>query len=411
MKRIFFLSLGLIFLWPMSIFAVDMKKIHCGPFIHQQHLLTTFYYAPEPITPATLEAYRKTFENLDVLSYSNAGLTQLNEIHLTETKKENLILLNSWLKKNHLKTKVMLSLAGWSTISAARVFHDPINRKRFIESAIALLKNKNYGLSGLDIDFEKEFDGAEDDKVGFSEMLKQLRDSLNQAGLSHVCLSVDLPPAIQFAKRYADPKLWEPAVDWANLMAYDFYGEYPRYAELSGTIGNVLANYGGRAPHYETTSIITILNYYTHHDLPRQKILIGLPLYGDRYFQSAEAIDTRNGLRQPVLEPSKGRVMVDYVNFYYLMGIYGAEKGGVKIHRYTFVSPLAAFGDHAYWITRKVGDRYEFITYEDPQAIMEIGRYVTKNKFLGYSAWEMAMDIPYSNPNALLHVMNRSLGN
>lgn len=57
------------------------------------------------------------------------------------------------LKKRKPSLKVLLSIGGWTYSPAfAPVVADPVKRATFVRSSVAILEN--YGLDGLDVDYE-----------------------------------------------------------------------------------------------------------------------------------------------------------------------------------------------------------------------------------------------------------------
>lgn len=82
------------------------------------------------------------------------------------------------LKQQHRHLKVLLSIGGW-TYSLDGRFSRPIStpagRARFVESAVALVRD--YALDGLDIDFEYPKDDAQ--ARDYVALLKGLREGLD----------------------------------------------------------------------------------------------------------------------------------------------------------------------------------------------------------------------------------------
>lgn len=81
------------------------------------------------------------------------------------------------LKKQHRHLKVLISIGGWSYSSSFHpVVISPRLRSNFVTSAIRLLED--YGLDGLDVDYE--YPGNDDQARGYAELLRELREALDE---------------------------------------------------------------------------------------------------------------------------------------------------------------------------------------------------------------------------------------
>jgi len=379
----------------------------------QHHLLLTAFYYPSNliIAPDALNDYKEAVDHLDVLNYSTSyyGLMYTHNAYvLADIAKQNLITIRQWMQKNNIKTKMFLSLGHWSSDDMRQVFTNEKERTHFIDAVIEVLKDKAYNLSGIDLDWENFFSPRPAEVKGFPIFIKQLREALNKNGLNHVCLSLDLPVSTAFAKRYPAPKDWIADIDWANLMAYEYYGIDPSHTELDATLGTVTAPYAGTAPHYVNLSMATSLDYYvTETHIPKNKLVIAVPFYGNvNYVHFADKAH-QYGLRQKVID-DRSIITTDYSSIYESFGIAGQAKNGAEIHTYTFEQPAAVKGTHAYWSTKlitespQVGKSYKFVSYPDPASLKEITQFAKKEGYLGLSAWQLDYDLPFSHPHSLL---------
>ena len=81
------------------------------------------------------------------------------------------------LKKQHRHLKLMLSIGGWTySPSFHPVVINPTLRAKFVESSIQLLEN--YGIDGLDIDYE--YPQNDKEARGYVDLLKELRHGLDK---------------------------------------------------------------------------------------------------------------------------------------------------------------------------------------------------------------------------------------
>lgn len=176
-------------------------------------------------------------------------------------------------------TKVMVSIGGWTlsdnfpSIAASATL-----RGKFASECNRLIKF--YKFDGIDIDWEypgyAQHSGTAADKVNFTLLLDQIRDSLTALGALHnktyklsACFSGD-PANMQNIE-------WNnivPILDMINLMSYDFFGTWdckanhnaPLYAPTSGN------------PNFNcNTAFLNLVNTYS---VPSTKINLGVAFYG-----------------------------------------------------------------------------------------------------------------------------------
>lgn len=185
------------------------------------------------------------------------------------------------LKKKNRNLKVLLSIGGWTYSSN---FASPAStesgRRKFAQSSVHLLKN--LGFDGLDIDWEypKSSSEAED----FVKLLQATRGELDEYATTlrhppHFLLTVACPAGPQ---NYEMMKIrhMDAHLDFWNLMAYDFAGSWDHSA---GHQANIYpSKKDGKTTPFSTDQAV---RYYTSQGVHPSKIVIGMPLYG-RAFQN-----------------------------------------------------------------------------------------------------------------------------
>ncbi|KAK6342306.1 Endochitinase 1 [Orbilia javanica] len=173
------------------------------------------------------------------------------------------------LKKQKRHLKVLISIGGWTY---SPKFHpiviDPAKRAKFVETSVQILED--YGLDGLDVDYEYPSDDAQ--ARGYVELLKELRQALDahaakkQANYRFL-LTIAAPCGPQnYSKLHV--RAMDEQLDFWNLMAYDFSGSWESIANHQANI------YSGPVSGAEA------VNWYINQGVARHKIILGIPLYG-----------------------------------------------------------------------------------------------------------------------------------
>ncbi|KAF8973279.1 glycoside hydrolase family 18 protein [Flammula alnicola] len=179
------------------------------------------------------------------------------------------------LKKQNRHLKVLLSIGGWTySPSFHPVVVNPTLRAKFVESSVKLLED--YGLDGLDVDYEYPTDNAQ--ALGYVALLKEMRAALDRhaskkgSGCKFL-LTIAAPCGPDNYKKLHIAKMDE-SLDFWNLMAYDFSGSWD-------TAANHQANlYGGAIGGSAS------VDWYISQGVKRDKLVLGVPLYGRSFLNT-----------------------------------------------------------------------------------------------------------------------------
>lgn len=273
------------------------------------------------------------------------------------------------LKKTYPKLQINLSVGGWGADGFSDMAFTKENRTKFIESLIVNIKS--FGFDGVDIDWEYPVNGgwgaiksAPEDKQNFTALMTEIREAFDilgketgkRYGLSFAAAAGDWYfEAVELAKV-------AQVVDYIKLMTYDFYGGW---SETTGHLSNLYDNLGD-------ISDDTIVKAYTTQGVPKEKLMLGVPLYG-RAWDGVKDGGT-NGLYQPF----KSDVYPDGVT-------------------QDDIAKLLKQGYKRYWDDKaKVPYLYNgdiFVTYEDAESLKAKAKYVKDMDLAGIMVWEYAHNL------------------
>ncbi|KLO14596.1 glycoside hydrolase [Schizopora paradoxa] len=179
------------------------------------------------------------------------------------------------LKKKHRHLKLLLSIGGWTySPSFHPVVVSPSHRARFVESSIKLLED--YGLDGLDIDYE--YPSNDEQARGYAALLREMREGLDRHAQRksadyRFLLTIAAPCGPDNYKKLHAAEM-DRYLDFWNLMAYDYSGSWDSVANHQANV------FGG------PISTSEAIAWYTNNGVPRDKIVIGIPLYGRSFMNT-----------------------------------------------------------------------------------------------------------------------------
>ncbi len=261
--------------------------------------------------------------------------------------------------------RAILALGGWGqSDNFAPMAADPARRARFTTAVKDLCLSAGY--DGVDID--GEYPSAAD-RGNLTAWVTELRQALHTLGWP-TSLSMAVPAGAWSGSRYDFVGL--SSLDWIGCMTYDFHGSWTAHA-------------GHNAPLYSSAadpcgSVHDAVLYLLSQGVPRQKLLVGIPLYG-RLFNATR--------------------------------LYGSSTGGTEVwYSQVVTSYLSTWAFHwdevakVPYLTSPSGTR--LLSFDDTASVGLKYAYVRSQQLGGAIVWALGQDV-VEGQQVLMRVVGRAL--
>lgn len=285
------------------------------------------------------------------------------------------------IKEANPHLNLMVSVGGWSwSKNFSNMAADEITRRAFAESVVDFLRE--YGLDGLDIDWEYPVEGGEshnvhrpEDNVNFTLLMKTVREALDAAGSvdgKYYLLTIASGQGDNFVVN-ADLENAVKYLDFINIMTYDYSGswellahhnaplyydkEHPRAAAARNNVrGGAVGHLNGGVPPY--------------------KLMLGIPYYGKGWTGCAEGGQYAACTAIPSGTWESG--IFDYTD---------VEENYLTDPEFTHYWNEASKVSYVY--NSKTGT---FISYNDPTTMKYASSLVQSLDLAGVMSWEVSGD-------------------
>ena len=262
--------------------------------------------AAEKVVIAYVTSWTQTIPDPTVMTHINYAFGHVNDtfngVRIDNSNRLRKIVA---LKKKAPGLKVLLSIGGWGSGRFSEMAASEENRRAFAKDCRKIVDD--YGLDGIDIDWEYPTQSSAGissspyDTKNFTLLMRDLRQQLTDKLLTCATVAsaeyIDLRSCIQY-------------LDLVNVMSYDM-GNPPYHHS---------ALYPSEITHWMTTS--DAINAHLKAGVPREKLVMGMPLYGRGKQGYTLAPDSVKGMTErwheqsmvPYLVDAKGHLVMGYEN-------------------------------------------------------------------------------------------------
>lgn len=245
--------------------------------------------------------------------------------------------------------KVVLVVGGdhaASTTAFSSMAASSGTRALFIQNLLSLVNQQGY--DGVDLDWE--FPATSADRSNFTKLVAELRQALG----TNRTLSI-AAPATDWFGQWLDLPALAPHVDWFGVMTYTFAA-----SSWSSTSGHNSALYGAM-------SLNASSSYYQARGVPKSKILLGIPHFGERFDSATEPGQTLT---------SRSGGWMPYTDVVALIG-----------NGWTYKRDTSA---GVPYLSRTSGTG--FVTFDDPWSVGLKCDYIKSSGLAGVILWHLGQD-------------------
>ncbi|BBI34996.1 hypothetical protein KCTCHS21_43950 [Cohnella abietis] len=302
-----------------------------------------------------------------------------------EVDLNNFAALNQISQQNpHLK--LMVSVGGWSwSKNFSNMAATEETRRAFTNSVVKFLRE--YGLDGLDIDWEYPVEGGDagnsrkpEDKENFLLLVKMIREALDAAGSedgSYYLLTIAAGQSDAFVNN-ADLQHSSQYLDFINMMAYDYSGSWESLAHHNAPL-----YYDDKHPKDFAlrNNIAAAITSFLDGGVPSYKLVMGIPFYGKGWRGCPEGGQYETCEGGEALPGQFGTWESQIFDFSAIENNYLNKDGNVRYWNEASKVP------YLYNSTTK-----DFISYDDQQTIMYKASYIKSLDLAGAMSWEISGD-------------------
>ncbi|MPC08479.1 putative chitinase 3 [Portunus trituberculatus] len=331
-----------------------------------------YKFSPENVDPSLCTHIIYAYASLDTTDLFIRSLDPYLDFEYEFYKR----LLN--LRNQAPGLKVMLGLGGWVDSSSdkySRLVNNPKARAKFVQHTTEVLTV--YGFDGLDFGWMfprcwkmKCTSGPQSDVQGFTDLMKELKASFQPRGLI-------LSAAVSSFKKIIDMSYDVPAlssaVDFLNVMTYDFHGAWER---MTGHVSPLMARPEDK---FASQNSDYAMNYWVGKGADPGKLVMGIPFYG----QTFTLADSRNnGLNAQVTnggDPGPATLQRGMMAYFEICQAV-RTRGWTKV-----VDTTKAIGPYAH-------NGNQWYSYEDQFSVTHKAQYIKNKGYGGAMVWDLSLD-------------------
>jgi len=169
-------------------------------------------------------------------------------------------------RENNIKLSLLISSGDVNAIN--QLLTNPMSHAENLVKDVTPIMKK-YHFSDLNLDIEYTSQASDEAQIHFTQFVKTLKQLTTKQKLG--TLTVEFSPIDVVTHQLINIQTLAPYTDTVVLMAYDYHSTV---SSVSGPVAPL--NGAGKSLEYDVSSAVA----KTLQDIPSQKVVLGVPLYG-----------------------------------------------------------------------------------------------------------------------------------
>ncbi|CAG9819069.1 unnamed protein product [Phaedon cochleariae] len=274
--------------------------------------------------------------------------------------------------------KVSVAIGGWNDSQGdkySKLVNNPAARKRFIEHVLKFLDKYNF--DGLDLDWEYpkcwQVDcakGPDSDKLAFADFVRELKAAFRPRGY---LLSAAVSPSKTVIDAGYDVPALAENLDWVAVMTYDFHGQWDK---KTGHVAPLFYHPEDDVAFFNSNYSI---NYWISEGVPRRKIIMGMPLYGQSFRLEKEENHGLNAVAPGPGEAGEYTRAPGFLAYYEICD--NVKNKGWKVVQ----DELGRMGPYAY-------KGNQWVSFDDKEMIRRKSEFIRRMDIGGGMIWALDLD-------------------
>lgn len=296
-----------------------------------------------------------------------------SQIKTREWNDEQMFKKFQQIKQSNPQLKTLIGVGGWNAGSSefTKMVENQSNRQTFIKSTLQFLRN--FGFDGLDLDWEYPAarGGKPSDKQNYVLLVKELKGAFSR---DNFLLTAAVPAGKSNIDNGYSVKQLAQYLDFFNLMSYDLHGSWERETGENSPLYPGSHDKGAA----RQLNMNWAAKYWESQGVPKQKLIIGMGMYGRSFTLTDPA---HNTVGAPAQGPGQAGQFTREAGFLSYYEICTKQESGQGVTRWDDEQKVPYYTSGRLWVG-----------FDNEKSITEKVHWLKDSGYGGAMIWALDLD-------------------